>query len=138
MTNLLEFHNSSVSFEISTTATVVWFQYAARRSGHSFVDVTKFHLQFQSLDFSLPSPLDFNHNCRSLIQHVAVAKRRFMWRSLSSICIFTLGLPSQIIMSFKFSLEHPCPCLMVVGCYGASPNAFGLHASVIDLDFRRP
>ena len=71
--------NTLVSFEISAATSVITFQYVAPHSGHSFVDVTKFHLQFQSLDFALPSPLDFNHKCRSLIQHVAAAKRRFVW-----------------------------------------------------------
>ena len=57
--NFMDIQNSLVSFEISTTTTVIKFQYVARHSGHSFVDVTKFHLQFQSLDFALSIPLHF-------------------------------------------------------------------------------
>ena len=41
----LNVQNSLVSFEISAATTVIKFQYVARHSGHSFVDVTKFHLQ---------------------------------------------------------------------------------------------
>jgi hypothetical protein len=41
--------------------TVIQFQYVARHSGHSYADVTKFHLHFQSLDFALLFSIGLQH-----------------------------------------------------------------------------